>query len=94
MHIVHNYDDFLAALDGKTCTLDGVHGHIRVERRKRGSYYGGGVETHITHEPSARGKRSEAYRKLRREMGDDWSTDLTNVENIDEIARKCGVEYR
>lgn len=94
MHIVHNYDDFLAAINGKSCTLHGVHGHIKVERRKRGSYYGGGYETKIYHEPSARGKRSEAYRKLRHEMGDDWSTDLTQVEDIAEIGRKCGVEYK
>lgn len=51
-------------------TLDGVHGYFRVERSEH-SY---GLSTTLMHDPSAKGKRSEAYSKVRSTLGDDYSS--------------------
>lgn len=76
---VSSWDEALDAIDGKEYTLDGVHGRFKVDRSRA-------HDTRVTHEPSARGRRSEAYLETKRELRDDWSSDLTNTERLADIA--------
>lgn len=52
---------------GVAMTLDGVHGHFTVETDFRGM-------TSLRHTPSAKGRRSEAYREHRRILRDDYTS--------------------
>jgi hypothetical protein len=70
-------------------TLDGVSGTIKVSYPYR-QYP---REAHVSHEPDARGKRSEAYLETKRELRDDWSTDLTHSERLVDIMTKLGVVF-
>ena len=77
-----------AFLNGKAFTLDGVHGTFKhscyVDRH-------GLTVNRLDHNPSAAGKRSEAYRKVRQQLRDDWSTDLTDsIETYCKIATDLG----
>ena len=85
-----NGDSVFTFLDGKSFTLDGVHGQFRHEVRWAVYPYAHATER-LYHEPSAKGRRSEAYQALRREYRDDWVTDLTDsIERYCEIATKLG----
>lgn len=77
-------------LDGRKYTLDGIEGVVRARESIRGSYYGGGTEVRIYHEATPKGRKSEAYRQLRQQLHDDWSTELTHSERLIEIAEKLG----
>lgn len=84
------WDEILDALNGQTYTLDGVHGTIKVERNPSG-LHGGLPILKVTHEPSARGKRSEAYLRVKRQLHDDYDTDLTWSERLPQIATEKGL---
>lgn len=70
-----DYDATMEKLNGMRITLDGVAGEIKTWRAA--SFAGGHVFWHIGHEPSAYGRKSAAYLKIKRELGDDWSTEFT-----------------
>lgn len=65
-----------AFLDSKPYTLDGVHGRFSLEGSS------------LYHRPTNR--RSETYRKIKAQLGDDWDTDLTASERIVPIAIELG----
>lgn len=82
---VTTYQEALDVMDGRTYTLDGIHGTIKVERFN-------GMTT-ISHRPSKKGQNTEAYRETRRKLGDDWSTDLSQSERFGEIAHDLGIRF-
>lgn len=83
-----DFDATLAAINGMSYTHDGIHGIIRVEQIN-------GM-TEISHHPSSRGRRTEAYKKVRRELGDDWSTSWQGeapLEFWSEVEKRGLVRY-
>ncbi len=82
---VTTWDECLDVLDGKHLVLDGIDGHIKVERPRPSPYYGTTL-TRVIHNASAKGRKSDEYRKIKQKLGDDWSTDLTSGERVGEIA--------
>jgi len=78
-----------AFLHGKRATLDGIEGIFQHEVREARYPYPHTVER-LNHLPTARGKRTDAYRETKRRLGDDWSTDLTDSDRYFEIATKLG----
>ena len=80
-------------LDGKSYTLNGISGVFAHETHRAIFPYPHTVER-LNHEPDEEGRCSEAYRETRSELGDDWSTDLTNaIETYCEIALKMGYTF-
>jgi hypothetical protein len=45
-------------------------------------------------QPTATGKRSDAYHEIRARLGDDWITDLTNSERLIDCLRLAGFNER
>lgn len=82
---VTTYAQALEAMNEKTYTLDGIHGTIKVE-----TWSG---RTKVSHEPSKKGQKTNAYNDIRRQLGDDWSTDLTYSERFGEIAYGLGIRF-
>ena len=80
---VSNWDEALDAVNGKEYVLDGIHGHLKVTRSI--DRFGLPV-TSFVHEPSRKGKTSEAYLERRRELGDDRHTDFRDSERAGTIA--------
>src|SRR6185369_10976587 len=72
-----------AYLDGREYTLDDVHGtfeHSGVWPREQ-----------LYHNPTAKGKRTKAYREKRRQLEDDWCSNLTEaIDRYCAIARELG----
>ena len=83
---VRTWDEALDVLDGKHLVLDGVDGVLRVRRRR--DQYGPVLTGVLMHVPSAKGKKSEKYLETKRQLHDDWDTDLTGSERAGEIAEK------
>lgn len=83
---VDTYDQALEAMNGRTYTLDGIHGTIKVEKWN-------GMTT-ISHNPSKRGMATDAYRETKRKLGDDWSSDLTYGDRFGEIAYGLGIRFK
>lgn len=63
-------DEAYEILEGLPHVLDGISGTIHILRRN-------GM-TEMEHRPSPEGRRSEAYLKVKAELGDDWDTTLEN----------------
>lgn len=84
--LVRSWNEALDVIDGKAITLDGIHGHIRVERPAK-------HVTRVIHYPSPRGKASEAYKDQKRKYRDDWMSDLTGSDRLVPIAYKLGVRF-
>jgi hypothetical protein len=82
---VTTYEAALDAINGRNYTLDGIHGTIRVDS------WNGCVSIH--HHPSKKGQGTEAYREMKRKLGDDWSTDLTNSERFGDVAHDLGIRF-
>lgn len=78
---VSSWNEALEVIDGKRYTLDGIEGVIRVDRSRR--FY-----TRVNHDPTAKGKKTAAYLKIKKQLGDDWSTDLSDSERLADIASK------
>lgn len=77
-------------LNGKTYTLDGISGSFRHEVRKAAYPYPHTYER-LIHEADTEGLRSEPYLAQKRELRDDWISDLTdNVERYVAIAYELG----
>ncbi|MHA2135988.1 MAG: hypothetical protein ACW99J_19180 [Candidatus Thorarchaeota archaeon] len=65
--------------DGKLVTLDGLCCKIRVSSyMARYPVEQRVISVHA--EPTRAAKRSEAYRRVRRELRDDWSTDILDSD--------------
>jgi len=77
-------------MNGKAHTLNGVHGIIRYSSYTASYPYPHSVQS-ITHNASAKGKRSKAYKDIKRALGDDYTTDLTQSENLCDIAGAMGI---
>lgn len=84
---VSSWDEALDVIDGKRYTLDGIEGVIHVDRSRR-------FDTRVDHHPTAKGKKTEAYLKIKRQLGDDWSTDLSSSERLADIASRFCVFKR
>jgi len=75
-------DAFLSMLHGRTVVLDGISGVIRYEPSR------------ITHEPDAEGRDHPEYQWVRDQVGDDWTTDLTQSRSIlRRIANELGIDF-
>jgi hypothetical protein len=79
-------------LHGKTYRLHGVSGTF-CHKVGRAIYpYRRTVED-LYHEPDANGRRTKYYRDRRADLGDDWSTCLTQaIDTYCDIATKLGYE--
>lgn len=62
-------DQFYAYVDGQSYTLDGISGTLTVERDARGI-------TRLLHTADAKGRGTDTYRERRRQLGDDYSSEL------------------
>lgn len=83
-----NFTDRLyAALDGKIVRLDGIRGKIH-DRTVRKTMIGGGevVYRSLLHEADTVGKRHPDYVQRRRELKDDWYTELADSERLIDLA--------
>ena len=56
----------LAAINGMIYTHKGIQGRIEIDCV-------GGM-TRVNHVPTAKGRKTDAYRETRRDLGDDWVT--------------------
>ena len=85
-------EDVWDFLDGRAYTLDGVHGKFEVSKREALYPYHHTAYS-LYHRPSTKGKKSATYRKIKRDLGDDWDSDLSDqIEKFCDIARKLGFE--
>lgn len=73
-------DEAYSIINGMNWKLDGVCGRLSVERIN-------GM-TEVVHAASAVGKKSAAYRKIRRELGDDYTTTITLSDEMMKIFAK------
>lgn len=64
-------------INGMNWKLNGVSGTLRVERVN-------GM-TEVVHHANAAGKRSKHYRKIRQQLGDDFTTTIS--ADIDEMGK-------
>lgn len=80
------YAQALEFINGKAYKLDGVHGHIVVDTSVP-------HHTKVEHVPSKAGKRSEAYQAVRRQLRDDYVTDLSWSERLADIMVALGVVF-
>jgi len=84
-------DPILQFLDGKVYVLDGVSGVFRHRVSHARFPYEHEVEQ-LFHEPDAAGRRTETYQRIKRMLGDDHDTDMTNSERVVDIALELGYE--
>jgi hypothetical protein len=82
-------DELFAFLHGKSYVLDGIRGVFHYETCKARVPYERIVHK-LSHEPDASGRRTKQYREIKRQLGDDWSTDLTDGERLCDIAVELG----
>lgn len=72
-----SYDQILEAINGHTFTdRSGIQCKVEVQHA-HAKYPYPHTTTRIFANPTTKGKRTEAYREIRRKLRDDWSTDLT-----------------
>jgi hypothetical protein len=77
-------------LDGRTYTLHGISGVFKHEVRQV-RYPCARTEERLTFHPDEEGQGTKQYRIVRRELGDNWSTDLTDaIETYCDIATELG----
>ena len=82
--------DIFEYLDNKSYTLDGISGRFQHCAR---TLIGGHIAHTLHHEPDAIGKLSEEYMTIKRELKDDWSTDITqDIEHYCSIAIELGFD--
>lgn len=85
-HISYDFNQALESLNGREYVHRGIHGVLHYGGRR---FY-----ERLTHDPSSIGKETEAYAVTRRELGDDWSTDLTDCEEaVVAIFEHFGIYY-
>ena len=71
-------DATMEAMNGMPYTLDGVTGALSI-------FYTRGHGWRVTHRADANGRRHETYRQARRELGDDYSTDLELSDEMTKV---------
>lgn len=84
-------DPIFEFLDGKEYVLAGVSGVFR-HRVSRALYPYEHTVEQLFHEPDAAGRQTETYQRIKRELGDDHDTDMTNSERVVEIAIELGYD--
>jgi hypothetical protein len=89
MPAITTKEELFQALHGRKYTHRGVQGIFKHEHYTDRF----GLPVHrLYHEPTTTGKKSKVYRESKRQLDDDWLTDLT--DDIDEqihIAIKLGL---
>lgn len=77
-------------LDGRTVTRKGIQGRFKVQV-VTAKYPYPRTLTSLIWEPTAKGRATAAYQKVKRELGDDWTSDLTqDPEEFCAIAIRLG----
>ena len=77
-------------LNNRKCTHKGIRGTLKHTVSHAIYPYPHTVER-LTHEPTPAGKRTQTYIDTKRELGDDWVTDLTtSIETYCAIAHRLG----
>lgn len=66
-------------LDGKTIVHNGIEGTLKYRVTRNRNHPGREVHT-LHHTATEVGKNTEQYRAIRKYLGDDWSSDLTDSE--------------
>ncbi len=74
-------------INGQAYVLDGIDGVIKVDYTRK-------HDTRISHEATKRGRATQAYQETKRQLGDDWSSDLTNSERVVDIMIELGVDWK
>lgn len=84
------FDDYFKRHNGKIVKVDGLAYRIKYSEH-RAKYPYAHLSTMISLDPV--NKRSEHYLKIKRKLGDDWSTDLKNASEstMRQIAAQLGV---
>lgn len=78
-------------LDGKTGTVDGMTGRFQYTTyRPRGSNR---TRQTLVLQPNAATRETQAYREQRQRLGDDFVIDLTNRDNLMNVARSMKYRY-
>lgn len=83
---VKTWDEALDAIDGKKYKYDGVAGTFRVDRSRK-------HDTRVEHHPSATGKKSETYLTHKRQLHDDYITDLSFSEKLVPVMERLGIRF-
>ena len=87
IRIVRSFDAALDLIHGKTVKdSEGIEGVLKVDRSRP-------YDTRIMHVKTPKGRATEAYQKTRRELKDDWDTDLSTSESLVPIMTKLGVRF-
>jgi len=80
---VKNFAEFLNAIAGRAVTLDGVEGTLSIERGDR-----------IVHKATTKGRKTEKYQAARRQLRDDYTSDVTDCEeSLATICKALHVVY-
>lgn len=77
-------------LDGKTAVVEGVEGTFELELWV--DWLGLQCQR-LNHIPTDKGMQSEAYKQVRRKLGDGWSSDMTWSPLAVEIAGDLGFSF-
>lgn len=78
-------------LDGKTGTVDGMTGRFQYTTyRPPGSNR---TNQTLVLQPNATTRETQAYRDQRRRLGDDFVIDLTNSDNLMNVAQRMKYKY-
>ena len=77
-------------IDGQTYNLDGISGTLRYTESVAKYPYKHTVQR-LDHVPDSTGKRTAAYQERKRQLGDDWISDLTQSDRLVEIATALGI---
>lgn len=81
--IVKSFAEFLGAINGRTVTLDGVEGTLSIEKGDR-----------IVHRATAKGRKSERYQTIRRQLRDDYSSDVSDSDKaLETICKALRITY-
>lgn len=88
MSIMEQLADFL---QDKKYTLDGIEGIFKA--RTYTTFYGHS-SIRIDHKPTSKGKKSEAYQEIKRQLGDDFDSDVTEDERLCDIATELGFVWK
>lgn len=86
------FDDVLEFMDGKSYVLDGISGVFKYSKRNllSGDFGTVSLRYELVHEADEIGRQNDAYRQVRRMLGDDYVTDMTWSERLVDIAVELG----
>lgn len=82
--------DLYEFLEGRLYVLDGIEGRFEVTTVYATYPYPRTIHG-MQHVPTAKGRKTEKYQEVKRELRDHWDTDLSdNIERVTEIAHELG----